>query len=40
MISEKCPKCGKKMTYIREEITFSGVLRGHYVCYECGYEEE
>ena len=26
MISEKMSKCGKKMTYIREEITFSGVF--------------
>lgn len=40
MISEKtCPKCGKKMSYIRAVDTFDGNLPDEYVCNECGYTE-
>ena len=37
--SRKCPKCGKKMNYIRGANTFDGPVPDEYVCYECDYRE-
>lgn len=37
--SRKCPKCGKKMNYIRGANTFDGSVPESYVC-ECGYEKD